>query len=174
MFLKVIKLVFGLVVLVTINFQMLVMSQETKAVSIRVFSTIVHITPKTKKNSRTIFLITAPNTTHNPIMIDTKLISEVSKEWLKKHEENRVVEVFTGSFTSQIRGAYIWVVSNGYSLNVDLVRAGACNAQSMFVDEKDEKKILVRKNEYEEFKRKIYDAESLAKKEELGIWSKAE
>lgn len=147
-------------------------AQQAKAISLTYqYAPAVIVLPQTKRSVRTIFVLTAPNTSQNP-QIDFKLFRKIATEWLAKNQENKVIEVFTGSFTSKIRGAYIWVISIENSLNIELVRTGACNAESMFVDQEDENKLLVNRSKYEEFKKQVSEAQSLAKKEKLGIWSK--
>jgi len=63
----------------------------------------------------------------------------------------------------------VWIIDGDENLNIHLVRMGGCSADTMFLNKGD--KAHVTKEKYESFINKILEAESLARKERLGIWS---
>lgn len=65
----------------------------------------------------------------------------------------------------------VWVVDGNDNLNMQLVRKGACEAKTVLLNEEDEGHILIKEEVYKEFKKKVIEAETQAKKESLGIWA---
>jgi hypothetical protein len=64
---------------------------------------------------------------------------------------------------------WIWISDGASVLNVELVRAGMCSASFMKADSENRRRIHFQ--EYEQFSRRIDEAESSAKLRKLGIWS---
>lgn len=94
------------------------------------------------------------------------------KAWLAKHPGADVIVVYTSSFLTQFpdsKRKWVWAVDRDDNLNIHLVRSGGCEAWTMLLEKGD--KAHVTRKEYEAFVEKIIEAESLAKKERLGIWS---
>ena len=96
---------------------------------------------------------------------------DLIKAWLAKHPNANVAVVYTldGATKQSTKMKWVWVIDGDENLNIHLVRMGGCSADTMFLNKGD--KAHVTKGEYESFIKKILEAESLAKKERLGIWS---
>jgi hypothetical protein len=93
------------------------------------------------------------------------------KAWIAKHPNANVVVVYTldGATEQSIKIKWVWVIDGDENLNIHLVRIGGCSADTMSLNKGD--KAHVTKEKYGSFINKILEAESLAKKERLGIWS---
>jgi hypothetical protein len=93
--------------------------------------------------------------------------------WLAKHPGADVIVVYTsGRLWTKFafsKRKWVWAVDGDDNLNIHLVRWGGCEAWTMLLEKGD--KAHVTRKEYEAFVEKVIDAESLAKKERLGIWS---
>jgi len=103
----------------------------------------------------------------------SKNYENLIKAWLAKHPSADVIVVYTldGAMTQfpDSKMKWVWVVDGDENLNIHLVRLGGCQAGTMLLDKGD--KAHVTREEYKYFSEKIIEAESLAKKERLGIWS---
>ena len=66
--------------------------------------------------------------------------------------------------------SYVWVIDGEVNLNIELVRKGACDSRTMLVDEAVEANLLVDKQRYLDFKRRIIEAEAIAKSNKSGLW----
>lgn len=103
----------------------------------------------------------------------SKDYEDLIKAWLAKHPGADVIVVYTldGALTQSpdSKSKWVWVVDGDDNLNIHLVRSGGCEAWTMLLAKGD--KAHVTRKEYESFFEKIIEAESLAKKERLGIWS---
>lgn len=93
--------------------------------------------------------------------------------WLGQHPnaEARVVYVLSPSLTDfpDSKMKSVWVVDGEDILNIYLVRKGGCPAGTMLLNRGD--KTSLAREEYESFSKRVNEAEQLAKKEKLGIWS---
>jgi hypothetical protein len=93
--------------------------------------------------------------------------------WLAKHPNADVIVVYTldGALTQfpDSKSKWAWVVDGDDNLNIHLVRSGGCEAWTMLLEKGD--KARVTRKEYGSFVEKITEAESLARKERIGIWS---
>jgi hypothetical protein len=98
---------------------------------------------------------------------------DLIKAWIAKHPNADVIVVYTldGALTRfpDSKSKWAWVVDGDDNLNIQLVRSGGCEAWTMFLAKGD--KAHVTRKEYEAFVEKVIEAESLAKKERLGVWS---
>lgn len=96
---------------------------------------------------------------------------DLIKAWLAEHPNANVIVVYTldGATKQSTKIKWVWIIDGNENLNIHLVRMGGCSADTMFLNKGD--KTHVTKGEYESFIKKILEAESLAKKERLGIWS---
>lgn len=103
----------------------------------------------------------------------SKDYEDLIKAWLAKHPNADVIVVYTldGALTQSpdSKSKWAWVVDGDDNLNIHLVRLGGCPAGTMLLDKGD--KAHVTREEYKYFTEKIIEAESLAKKERLGIWN---
>jgi hypothetical protein len=97
------------------------------------------------------------------------------KVWLAEHPNADAIVVYTqdGMMVDipDSKMKWVWVVDGDENLNVHLVRMGGCPAGTMLLNKGD--KTPVTREEYEAFTKKVIEAEALAKKEGLGIWSKS-
>jgi hypothetical protein len=95
------------------------------------------------------------------------------KSWVAEHPKADAVVVYkmdelrAGNPDSKLKA--VWVVDGTENLNVYLVRNGGCPAGTMLLNRGD--KTHLTREEYESFFKKVTEAEELAKKEKLGIWS---
>ncbi|CAN5592774.1 hypothetical protein BH20ACI4_BH20ACI4_22520 [soil metagenome] len=93
--------------------------------------------------------------------------------WLAKHSKAETVLVYemegmmSNNPNSKMKA--VWVVEGEENLNIYLVRNGGCPGGTMVLNVGD--KTPLTKEEYEAFVKKLIEAEQLAKKEQLGIWS---
>jgi hypothetical protein len=96
---------------------------------------------------------------------------DLVKAWLAKHPNANVVVVYTldGATKQSTKMKWVWVTDGDEKMNIHLVRMGGCSADTMVLNKGD--KAHVTKEIYESFINKLLEAESLAKKERLGIWS---
>jgi hypothetical protein len=103
----------------------------------------------------------------------SKDYEDLIKAWLAKHPGADAIVVYTldGALTisPDSKSKWVWVVDRDDNLNIHLVRLGGCEAWTMLLAKGD--KAHVTRKEYESFAEKILEAESLAKRERLGIWS---
>ena len=103
----------------------------------------------------------------------SKDYEDLIKAWLAKHPGADAIVVYTldGALTisPDSKSKWVWVVDGDDNLNIHLVRSGGCEAWTMLLAKGD--KAHVTRKEYESFAEKILEAESLAKRERLGIWS---
>jgi hypothetical protein len=93
-------------------------------------------------------------------------------DWLTQHPNANVTVVYTlpdmMSDSPDSKLISVWIVDNEDSLNVFLVRKGACPAGTMVLNDGD--KAQVNQQDYESFAKKVWEAEMLAKKDKIGIW----
>lgn len=98
---------------------------------------------------------------------------DLIKAWLAKHPGADVIVVYTSGRVwtkfPDSKSKWVWVVDGDNNLNIHLVRSGGCEAWTMLLEKGD--KAHVTRKEYEAFVEKVIEAESLAKKERLGLWS---
>jgi hypothetical protein len=97
---------------------------------------------------------------------------ELIEAWLANHPGADAVVVYTSSLFKQFpdsRRKWVWVVDGDDNMNIHLVRSGGCEVWTMLLAKGD--KAHVTRKEYEAFVEKVIEAESLAKKERLGVWS---
>ena len=103
----------------------------------------------------------------------SKDYEDLIKTWLARHPGADVIVVYTldGALTrsSDSKSKWVWVVDGDDNLNIHLVRLGGCEAWTMLLAKGDNAHVT--RKEYQSFAEKIIEAESLAKKERLGIWS---
>lgn len=93
--------------------------------------------------------------------------------WLGAHPLARMVTVatmqpiMTKDPQSQIR--LVWVVDGPDTLNLDLVRAGACQGGTMLIPPGVEQ--FISPSAYQAFLRSLIRADSLAEQARLGVWA---
>lgn len=120
----------------------------------------------------------------------TKDSDSVVSSWIKNHPHAQVIKVTEASPARQDgTGAliYIWLIDGKENLNISLIRQGVFQAGVMY-DSVDLSKVwkdaqpkssqttehtrrLVGDDQYQEFIKKVEEAEKLAKAEKKGIWS---
>ncbi len=97
------------------------------------------------------------------------------KTWLLEHPNADAILVYTidGMMTAMpdSKMKSIWVVDGKDNLNIHLVRLGGCPAGTMLLNGGD--KTPVTREDYEAFAKKVMVAETMAKREGLGVWSEA-
>jgi hypothetical protein len=133
--------------------------------------TIVVVKLSKERKYPTSFELKAPHV--NSTKIDYKIVGKVTSEWLEQHPNSKAVEiyrlpVFPNGKKEYGIVSYVWVVDKNEKLNIQLVQRGACEARTFLLDDEDD--LLINKKDYEEFKRKVIEAEEQAKKKNLGIW----
>jgi hypothetical protein len=94
------------------------------------------------------------------------------QDWLRHHPGaiyKRILD--TPMMLSDPAGpkeTWTWISDGASVLNVELVREGMCSASSMKGDIEDRERL--QSQEYDQFCRRIDEAESSAKSDKLGIW----
>jgi hypothetical protein len=103
----------------------------------------------------------------------SKDYEDLIEAWLAKHPNADAIVVYTldGALTlsKDSKWKWVWVVDGDDNLNIHLVRSGGCEAWTMLLAKGD--RAHVTRKEYESFVEKLIEAESLARKERLGVWS---
>jgi hypothetical protein len=105
----------------------------------------------------------------------SKNFENLIKSWLVEHPKADAIVVYTleGMMADipDSKMKAVWIVDGDDNLNIHLVRMGGCPAGTMLLNGGD--KTPLTREEYEAFATKVIEAERLAKKEKLGIWSEA-
>jgi hypothetical protein len=105
----------------------------------------------------------------------SKNFESLIKSWLAKHPKANAIVVYTLEGMMEAipdsKMKAVWIVDGNDNLNIHLVRMGGCPAGTMFMNRRD--KTALTREEYESFVMKVIEAEDLAKKEKLGIWSES-
>ncbi|MDI6402485.1 hypothetical protein QLX67_10810 [Balneolaceae bacterium ANBcel3] len=105
------------------------------------------------------------------------------QEWIQGHPNARVIPVYQVHDKRNV--IYCWVVDGNRSLNVHLVKKGTVPGNTMqipivilelyegTVSDPDAPRveIFIPLEEYEKFLREVYEAETLAQNQALGIWA---
>jgi hypothetical protein len=102
----------------------------------------------------------------------SKNLGVLINNWLREHPKAEAVLVYSmegSTAVSEAKIKAVWVIDGAESLNLYLVRNGACPAGTMVLNPGDETPL--RKEEYEAFESRFWDAENSAKVEKLGIWA---
>lgn len=119
---------------------------------------------------RVMYLLMGSGWLSNPIRDD---VDKVIGEWLRAHPKAKIVPVSTTTSAETADSAeskmiYVWVVDGGENLNLVLVQKGCCPGGVMGVSAGG--KLEVPEKEYEGFLDKVRAAETLARREKLGVW----
>ena len=104
----------------------------------------------------------------------SKDFKELVKTWLVAHPKAEATLVYTMEGSSHIPDSkfkVVWIIDGDENLNLDLVRKGGCPAGTMVLNPGDETPIS--RAQYEDFEKRVWEAQRLAKSEKLGIWSEA-
>jgi hypothetical protein len=100
-------------------------------------------------------------------------LESLIRSWLREHPNADLILVYTiepmMTTIPDSKMKSVWVVDGEDNLNIHLVRMGGCPAGTMLLNGGD--KTPVTREDYEAFSKKVIEAEGLAKKEKLGIWS---
>jgi tetratricopeptide (TPR) repeat protein len=97
-------------------------------------------------------------------------LAELIKAWIEAHPNAKVIPVSKTSFDDAGAFVYCWIVDGTDSLNVHLVRRGACQSDNMlFMTSTDD--LLMPESKYEQFQEKVREAERLAMEERIGVWA---
>lgn len=95
------------------------------------------------------------------------------QSWLTKHSKADAIVIFelegmmSNNPNSKMKS--VWIAEGEDNLNIYLVRNGGCPGGTMLLNAGD--KTSLTKEEYQAFVKKLIEAEHLARKEKLGIWS---
>jgi hypothetical protein len=109
---------------------------------------------------------------HGYFRAESTNVQGVVDIWLKDHPKAVVIRLSTfGPVMTRLplsRFAYVWVVQDSDSLNLELVRRGclAPETQMLNPDEKPD----VSQKQYEAFVQRVTKAGESAKEEKIGIW----
>lgn len=100
-------------------------------------------------------------------------IQESIDSWLQKHPKAEAIIVYklqpVMADMPDSTMKCVWVVAGNDNLNVYLVSIGALPAATLLLNPGDDTPIS--RQEYKSYLKLVVDAEGLAKKEKLGIWS---
>jgi hypothetical protein len=91
--------------------------------------------------------------------------------WLRSHSKAIMRSVCDYPLIERIPGSklvFAWITSGDDNLNVDLVRQGFVVAEYMFISKGGN--LLISKEDYALFIRKVKSAEAAAQREKLGVW----
>ena len=98
---------------------------------------------------------------------------DIINKWVKNHPNSVVIPVHKINIWTKGElyavQTYVWVMDGIDNLNIELVRNGACNSNTMLLtDEKSD--LLISNSQYKLFENKILEAEKYAQSNKLGIW----
>lgn len=127
----------------------------------------------TRRTRPTGYTFVAP---HNYDFKPNAVSEQLKREWQAQFPHAEMIEMhhyplMESQGMNGGQSAFVWIVSKGRVFNLELVRRGGCLAQEMLLDEKDLPYLLIARYVYDGMKDKLIEAEKLAKKERLGIWS---